>query len=171
MDRGRRPLVQGPQRPRHQGRARRSHRRLGRRGDRVTITPSACQREAIEAEPGPLLVLAGPGAGKTLCLIERIRFLIERLGFDRERLCAGTFTKKAAEEIAARLQTLGDRGRGVKRGTLHALCVEILREHGEWVGLRGGLGIADQDYQLGVLRRLGEWEKRRGWLLTRVGVP
>ena len=110
----------------------------------MTITPSACQRCAIEAQPGPLLVLAGPGAGKTFCLIERIRFLIERLGFDPARICAVTFTNKAAEEIAERLQTLGDRARGVKRGTLHALCVEILREHGEWVGVRRGFGIADR---------------------------
>ncbi|HEV8356512.1 MAG TPA: UvrD-helicase domain-containing protein [Gemmatimonadales bacterium] len=136
----------------------------------MSFTPSACQRDAIEAPPGPLLVLAGPGAGKTLCLIERIRFLIERLGFDPARICAVTFTNKAAEEIAERLQTLGDRARGVKRGTLHALCVEILREHGEWVGVRRGFGIADQEYQLGVLRRLGVWEKRRGWLLTRFGL-
>jgi superfamily I DNA/RNA helicase len=136
----------------------------------VSFTPSACQREAIEAPPGPLLVLAGPGAGKTFCLIERIRFLIERLGFDPARICAVTFTNKAAEQIAERLQSLGDRARGVKRGTLHALCVEILREHGEWVGLRRGFGIADQEYQLGVLRRLGVWEKRRGWLLGRFGL-
>src|ERR1041384_559880 len=170
MDRGQRPLVQGPQGPRRHGRARRSHHSLGRWGDRVSFTPSACQREAIEAPPGPLLVLAGPGAGKTFCLIERIRFLIERLGFDPARICAVTFTTHAAEQIAERLQSLGDRARGVKRGTLHALCVEILREHGEWVGLRRGFGIADQEYQLGVLRRLGVWDKRRGWLLGRFGL-
>ena len=136
----------------------------------MSFTPTACQRQAIEAPLGPLLVLAGPGAGKTFCLIERIGFLIEQDGFDPARICAVTFTNKAAEEIAERLQALGDRARGVKRGTLHALCVEILREHGEWVGVRRGFGIADQDYQLAVLRRLGVWEKRRGWLLTRFGL-
>src|ERR1041384_134219 len=132
MDRGQRPLVQGPQGPRRHGRARRSDRRLGRWRDRVSITPSACQREAIEAPPGPLLVLAGPGAGKTFCLIERIRFLIERLELAPPRICAVTFTNKAAEQIAERLQALGDRARGGKRGTLHPPRVEILREHGEW---------------------------------------
>ena len=136
----------------------------------MTRTASPCQREAIEGPLGPMLVLAGPGAGKTFCLIERIRFLIERHGFDPARICAITFTNKAAEEIADRLMALGDRARGVRRGTLHSLCVEILREHGEWVGVRRGFGIADEDYQLGVLRRLGVWEKRRGWLLTRFGV-
>jgi superfamily I DNA/RNA helicase len=118
-----------------------------------------------------VLVLAGPGAGKTFCLIERIRFLIEQQGFDPARICAVTFTNKAAQEIADRLRkTLGARGEGVKGGTLHALCAEILREHGEWIGARRGFGIADEEYQKDVLRRLGVWERRRGWLLTRFGL-
>src|SRR5438105_11880565 len=54
--------------------------------------PSPSQREAIEAAAAPMLVLAGPGAGKTFCLIERIRFLIEQIGLAPERLCAFTFT-------------------------------------------------------------------------------
>src|SRR4030081_3523714 len=65
--------------------------------------PSASQRAAIEAEPQPLLVRAGPGAGKTYCLIERIRFLIDERDFDPARICVFTFTNKAAEEIASRL--------------------------------------------------------------------
>jgi superfamily I DNA/RNA helicase len=136
-----------------------------------TFAPSARQRDAIEAPLGPLLVLAGPGAGKTFCLIERIRYLIERLDLAPSRICAVTFTNKAAQEIAERLEkTLGDRSQGVKGGTLHALCAEILREHGEWIGVRRGFGIADDEYQKDVLRRLGVWEKRRGWLLTRFGL-
>src|SRR3954470_16477827 len=80
-----------------------------------THVPSASQREAIEAAAAPLLVLAGPGAGKTFCLIERIRFLIEQLGVPPERLCAFTFTNKAAGEIADRLaRALGARALGVK---------------------------------------------------------
>ncbi len=153
----------------------------------VTVTPTAsppltcgpddfqasdCQRQAIEAAFGPVLVLAGPGAGKTFCLIERIRFLIERRKLSPARICAVTFTNKAAEEIAERLErTLGPRGREVKGGTLHALCAEILREHGERVGVRRGFGIADEEYQRDVLRRLGVFrEKRRKWLLTRFGL-
>ena len=133
------------------------------------FVPSARQLEAIEAPLGPVLVLAGPGSGKTLCLIERIRFLIERHGFAPTRICAVTFTNKAAEEIGDRLKGLGHRAQGVKRGTLHALCAEILRDHGEWVGVRRGFGIADEDYQRGVLRRLGVWERRRGPLLVSFG--
>lgn len=135
------------------------------------FAPSVRQLEAIEAALGPVLVLAGPGAGKTLCLIERIRFLIERKGFDPARICAVTFTNKAAEEISERLgHALGERALRIKRGTLHALCTEILREHGEWVGARRGFGIADDEYQRDVLRRLRVGEKRRGGLLVRFGL-
>ena len=118
-------------------------------------TASASQRAAIEAEPGPLLVLAGPGAGKTFCLIERVRYLVERLGVDPVRICVFTFTNKAAGEIAERLQReLGDRVDRVKRGTIHAFCAELLREFGELVDLPPGFGIADEPYQKSVLRRL-----------------
>ena len=137
-----------------------------------SFSPSACQTQAIEAPLGPVLVLAGPGAGKTFCLIERIRYLVEQKGFDPARICAVTFTNKAAQEIAERLETsLGERAAAVKGGTLHALCAEILREHGERIGVRRGFGIADDEYQRDVLRRLGVWrDKRRGWLLTRFGL-
>src|SRR4051812_29132474 len=85
------------------------------RDDMEGHVPSPSQREAIEAEPAPLLVLAGPGAGKTFCLIERIRFLIDQVGLRPERLCAFTFTNKAAGEIADRLaSSLGIRAVGVK---------------------------------------------------------
>src|ERR1044071_9334525 len=136
------------------------------------IIPSTRQREAIEAPLGPVLVLAGPGAGKTFCLIERIRFLIEQKNFDPARICAVTFTNKAAQEIADRLgRTLGERAHEVKGGTLHALCAEILRAHGDMIGVKRGFGIADEDYQKDVLRRLGVFPgKRRGWGLTRFGL-
>ncbi|MFI5311449.1 MAG: UvrD-helicase domain-containing protein [Gemmatimonadales bacterium] len=123
--------------------------------------PSPSQRSAIEAAPRSLLVLAGPGAGKTFCLTERIRFLIERHGFDPARICAFTFTNKAAGEIAHRLEArLGAAGDAIKRGTIHAFCAELLRELGAQVGLEPGFGIADEDYQLGALRRL---EGPRRW--------
>ena len=92
-------------------------------------TASDSQRSAIEAEPQPLLVLAGPGAGKTFCLIERIRFLVEKRGFDPARIIAFTFTNKAAGEIASRLtRYLGPHAEHIKRGTIHAFCGDLLRE-------------------------------------------
>lgn len=129
------------------------------------FTSTSRQLQAIEAPPGPVLVLAGPGAGKTFCLIERIRYLVEHEGFDPARICAVTFTNKAAGEIAARLGgALGDRATVVTRSTIHALCVQLLRRHGEAVGAPNGFGIADEEYQLQVLRRAG-FRKDLSWPL------
>lgn len=117
---------------------------------------SASQRAAIEADVGPVLVLAGPGAGKTFCLIERIRFLIEKRDIPADRICAFTFTNKAAGEISTRLEKfLGSKANDIKRGTLHSFCAELLREFSEQAGLKPGFGIADEEYQKRVLRRLG----------------
>ncbi|HEX2722190.1 MAG TPA: ATP-dependent helicase, partial [Gemmatimonadaceae bacterium] len=128
----------------------------------VPHTASDSQRLAIEADPGPLLVLAGPGAGKTFCLIERIRFLVEQKQLDPARICAFTFTNKAAGEISQRLgKYLGTAAERIRRGTIHAFCAELLREFGAEVGLSPGFGIADEDYQLLVLRRIGVPERWR----------
>ena len=136
--------------------------------DSNTLSPSESQRAAIEAPCGPMLVLAGPGAGKTFCLIARIRHLIEVLGVDPARICAFTFTNKAAGEIATRLEKqLGDRAEHIKGGTIHSFCAELLRELGARIGLEPGFGIVDEDYQRTVLRRL---EGHRPWhrgVLTR----
>ena len=128
--------------------------------------PTAAQRAAIEAPLGPVLVVAGPGAGKTFCLIERVARLVGAHGLAPERICAVTFTNKAAEEIAARLaDAIGERADQVTRGTLHALSAELLREHGGPVGVERGFGIADERYQQVVLRRLGVWPKRANAVL------
>src|SRR5512142_1658599 len=129
--------------------------------------PSPQQQRAIEAPLGPVLVLAGPGAGKTYCLVERVRHLIQAHGARPSRICAVTFTNKAAEEVVRRLhRELGHSALDVTRGTLHALCAGMLREHAELVGLRRGFGIADEEYQQTLLRRLGvRPRKRRAWML------
>jgi DNA polymerase III epsilon subunit family exonuclease len=130
--------------------------------------PSPSQRQAIEADVAPLLVLAGPGAGKTYCLIERIRFLIGQLGLRPERLCAFTFTNKAAGEIAERLaHSLGAAAAVVKTGTIHAFCAELLREFGSRVGLQRGFGIVDERQQRVVLKRLGVPPRWHSGLLSR----
>lgn len=128
--------------------------------------PSAQQRKAIEAPLGPVLVIAGPGAGKTYCLIGRIRYLVEHFAIPPGRICAVTFTNKAAEEIASRLKaSLGLAGGELTGGTIHALCLSILREFPEEAGLRPGFGVADEDYQRRVLRRLRVPLKRHTQLL------
>ncbi|HEX6316262.1 MAG TPA: UvrD-helicase domain-containing protein [Gemmatimonadaceae bacterium] len=128
--------------------------------------PTTSQQAAIEAPLGPALVLAGPGAGKTFCLIERIRFLIDRVGLDPARINAFTFTNKAAEEIGSRLDDLGASAQLVKRGTIHAFCADLLRHHGHHEGLERGFGIADENYQRSVLARLGQPAKFHTSILT-----
>jgi superfamily I DNA/RNA helicase/DNA polymerase III epsilon subunit-like protein len=121
----------------------------------VTYEPTGQQRKAIEAPLGPALVIAGPGAGKTFCLIHRIQHLIEMVGIAPRRILAVTFTNKAAEEIAIRLhETRGVTAADVTRGTLHSICLMILRDYAERCGLRPGFGVADREYQERVLRRL-----------------
>jgi superfamily I DNA/RNA helicase/DNA polymerase III epsilon subunit-like protein len=137
----------------------------------VTFEPTNQQRRAIEAPLGPVLVLAGPGAGKTYCLIRRIQHLIHQLGFSPRRILAVTFTNKAAEEIATRLtDARGYAAEDVARGTLHALCFKVLRDFPERCGLRPGFGVADQEYQLSVLKRLRVPEKRRAQVLALFGL-
>lgn len=135
----------------------------------IPLAPLANQRRAIEAPMGPVLVVAGPGAGKTFCLISRIQYVIA-LGIDPKRICAVTFTNRAAEEIADRLKAvLGDRAEAITRGTIHALCLALLREFPEAVGLKRGFGIADEQYQDVILHRLRVPIERRGGMLSRFG--
>ena len=118
--------------------------------------PLPAQRRAIEAPLGPTLVIAGPGAGKTFCLIHRIEYLIRVHRIPPHAICAVTFTNKAAEEIAQRLRGVLDRAADtVTRGPLHWLCAGILRDHAEAAGLKPGFGIADEQYQLSLLARQG----------------
>jgi DNA polymerase III epsilon subunit family exonuclease len=136
----------------------------------VTLVPSDAQRRAIEAPPGPVLVVAGPGAGKTFCLIARIEHLIRHGGVAPRRICAVTFTNKAADEIAGRLRReLGAVAEEVTRGTLHALCLGLLRDHAAPLGLRRGFGIADEDYQRRLLKRLHIRAERHQYLLNLFG--
>jgi DNA helicase II / ATP-dependent DNA helicase PcrA len=121
----------------------------------MTLYPTVQQRQAIEAALGPVLVVAGPGAGKTFCLIGRINHLIGQVGLTPRRILAVTFTNKAAEEIASRLhESRGREAADVTRGTLHSICLTILRDFPERCGLRPGFGVADQEYQIRILRRL-----------------
>lgn len=130
--------------------------------NRTTNGPTAAQARAIAAPPGPLLVVAGPGAGKTFCLIERIRHLILEQGIPADRICAVTYTNKAAGEIALRLdETMPGVSAQVRRGTVHSVAVEILRAWPVEAGLDAGFGIADDAAQMAILDRMG-YHGRRG---------
>ncbi len=122
---------------------------------------------AVTAPIGPNLVLAGPGAGKTRCLTGRIAHLIAAHGADPGRICAITFTNKAAQEIVTRLRTRhGAMVEELTLGTIHSVCLNILRPHARLVGLVAGFGVADDEARSLILKRLGTPKKRWGRLLT-----
>ncbi|MDH7485059.1 MAG: UvrD-helicase domain-containing protein [Anaerolineae bacterium] len=112
------------------------------------------QREAVTTVHGPVLVLAGPGSGKTRVLTHRVAYLIRECGVEPYRLMAVTFTNKAAREMSSRIERLlGSELRGLTIGTFHATCARILRREAAHANLSPGYVIYDEDDQLRVVRQ------------------
>ena len=116
------------------------------------------QREAVEHAEGPLLIVAGPGSGKTRVIVHQVAHLVRSGGVSPRRIGVVTFTNKAARELRERLgRLLGPHvAPEVTAGTFHALCARILRQHGEAIGLDRGFTIYDRDDQLSILKRAFE---------------
>src|SRR3954466_12472185 len=95
------------------------------------LTPA--QRAAVMHVEGPLLILAGPGSGKTRVITHRLAYLMEQ-GVSPRQLVALTFTNKAADEMKARLARLAP-NQPVWMGTFHRFCARLLRQYGAMVGL------------------------------------
>ena len=128
------------------------------------------QWEAVNAPIESILVVAGPGSGKTRCLTGRIASLIQRHRADPNRICAITFTNKAAQEIAKRVRHgLGIVAENLTLGTIHSLCLRILRPYAKQTGLPPGFGIADEIHQRIILRGLRVYKWRQKGLLLRFG--
>ena len=118
------------------------------------------QREAVEVVEGPLLILAGPGSGKTRVITHRVAYLVGTWGVSPYRIVAVTFTNKAARELRERLERLmGPRGRNINAGTFHSFCASMLRREGEHIGLDRSFVIYDQEDQLALLKRAMEMEE------------
>ena len=112
------------------------------------------QRQAVEAVEGPLLILAGPGSGKTRVITHRVAYLIKVHGVSPHRIMAVTFTNKAAREMKERLYRLiGQTVDNVTMGTFHAICARILRVDGEAVGVSKNLVIFDDSDQISMVKR------------------
>ena len=112
------------------------------------------QREAVEAISGPLLILAGPGSGKTRVIAHRVAYLIKVCGVSPRRIMAVTFTNKAAREMEARFQRLV-RGsvKDLTLGTFHAICARILRMDGRPIGVDSRFVIYDEEDQISLIKR------------------
>ncbi len=112
------------------------------------------QKEAITADPGPVLVLAGPGSGKTRVLTHRVAYLIQEMNVPKQAILAVTFTNKAAGEMRARAGALlGDPLRGLNLGTFHAICARLLRREGNNTPYGSDYLIYDTDDQLAVAKQ------------------
>ena len=107
---------------------------------RQQLTPS--QRKAVRHIEGPLLIIAGPGSGKTRVITHRIAALIDS-GVRPYNICAITFTNKAAEEMRQRAFALGASA-GARISTFHSLCVRILRRYADKAGVKPNFSIYDQ---------------------------
>jgi superfamily I DNA/RNA helicase len=139
------------------------------------------QREAVETTEGPVLILAGAGSGKTRVITYRIAHLIEHLGVEPDAILAVTFTNKAAQEMAERVEHMVGRRRFAKPwiSTFHSFCVQVLRRDIEKLkvkdkGRTRAFVIYDENDQQGVvkavMRRLGlddKWMKP-GAVLARI---
>src|SRR3989339_2039497 len=103
------------------------------------------QKKAVFHKQGPLLILAGPGSGKTRVIAYRIAALIDS-GVRPFNICAITFTNKAAEEMRQRALALGA-SRGVHISTFHSLCVRILRQYAAQAGIESNSSVFDASDQ------------------------
>ncbi len=126
----------------------------------VDVTPlladlNPAQREAVTAGPGPLLVLAGAGSGKTRVLTHRVAWLVGVEGLSPHAILAVTFTNKAAAEMRTRIERMLQHPvSGMWIGTFHGLSHRLLRAHWKEANLPQGFQILDAEDQYRLIRRV-----------------
>ncbi|MCP4540854.1 MAG: UvrD-helicase domain-containing protein [Chloroflexi bacterium] len=114
------------------------------------------QQKAVTASDGPVLILAGPGSGKTRVLTHRVAWLVQELDVAPWRVMAVTFTNKAAREMRGRLEGLlgSSHARNLTLGTFHATCARILRREHEAAGIAREYAIFDSDDQRRLIKQV-----------------
>ncbi len=118
------------------------------------------QREAVTTVKGPVLVLAGPGSGKTRVLAHRVAYLLRAVGVHPRAVMAVTFTNKAAGEMKERIHRLVGESvpvttgwKGLTIGTFHSICARILRAEADAAGLNPNYVIYDDGEQLSTVKQ------------------
>lgn len=118
---------------------------------------SGRQKEAVQHRDGPLLIVAGPGSGKTRVMAHRIAYLTSVEGVAPWRVLAVTFTNKAARELRERAEGLvGGSNTGLQVRTFHSFCSSVLRQDGGQIGLDSAFSIYDSDDQQRLVRSILE---------------
>ncbi|MEW6084952.1 MAG: UvrD-helicase domain-containing protein [Chloroflexota bacterium] len=114
------------------------------------------QRAAVTAGNGPVLVVAGPGSGKTRVLTQRIAYLIAEEGVRPWQILAVTFTNKAAKEMQERVKKLlPDQAiEGIMLGTFHSICARILRREADYLPIQSNFVIFDSDDQERIVKNV-----------------
>lgn len=133
---------------------------------KLQSTANDQQLEAILATDGPVLIIAGPGSGKTFTLVERIVYLITNKGIAPESLFVVTFTDKAARELTTRISNrLTDLGikfnlNEMYLGTFHSICLRLLEDYREFTRLKRSFTLFDQfDQQYFLYQRIKEFRE------------
>ncbi len=130
------------------------HSAATRAADPLLADLNDAQRQAVLHVDGPLLVLAGPGSGKTRVVTRRAAHLV-RSGVPTRNILAITFTNKAADEMKQRIEALGVAA-GMWIYTFHALGVRLLREFGPLAGVQPGFTIYDEADRLACVKKAME---------------
>ena len=113
------------------------------------------QREAVLYNDGPLLIIAGAGAGKTKTLTTKIAYLIEKKNVAPENILAITFTNKAAKEMKDRLfKTIGQTAKYLEVSTFHSFGLKLLRENYDALGYDKNFVIMDSDDSLTLVKKI-----------------
>lgn len=121
--------------------------------DKILNSLNKDQLEAVKSTEGPLLVLSGPGSGKTRVITHRIAYILEQKLASPEQILAVTFTNKAALEMKERLKKL------VTivppwMGTFHSICARILRSDGQALGIGNRFVIYDDNDSLDLIKEI-----------------
>src|SRR5437867_12794294 len=116
------------------------------------------QQKAVTTTEGPVLILAGPGSGKTRVITHRIGYLVQQKHVSPWRVLAVTFTNKAAKEMRERLEKLVgiNESKEMTIGTFHAICARILRIEADYLapmGINKSFVILDTEEQIALIKQ------------------